>query len=488
MTATLQLDWVDGEKTVIDTLSLLAYSDGFDLAENGWDPKVPTDRSTTLIEVLTLRVSATSADDLAAIVQQLDLCRQRVDRSRSVAETHALWFTVSLDEEAFDRRALVVGLDYALNESPLSHTVEEFWMLTDLTLTIERAPYWESTYNASTLPAVLTGLDTAGAAMFRLTNLTVRGDVPGRVSHIIFYGTTGTKKINQLWLGFRSSWHGTQANFVPTWGINLGTAVGSGEVAKVVDATTFAGSRTEIDFSVLGNTYLRRMMCFISSYTSNYTDQAGQFMVLLRAKVATSTGTAPVIRAGIGYGIGSSDDSLETRLVKQLLTADGDWHWYEMGVISFPPYHSTHAGPLVASVISLYAERMAGTAELHVDCFRLIPVDEGYLHLKFEEEMDMSNATRIDTDPLDNVTTLQMAEWARPPYPSDGYPVAIATPDGSRWGVPNDAAAAPYLVFAHENLTNGSELSLTLALGEYLIFERWRTLRGNQADPYPEHT
>ena len=68
MAAQLELVKRDDFSGDQDTLDLLGYTDGFNLAMNGWDPAIGEDES-VVAEAMTLRARSTSDDNLAAVMQ-----------------------------------------------------------------------------------------------------------------------------------------------------------------------------------------------------------------------------------------------------------------------------------------------------------------------------------------------------------------------------------------------------------------------------------
>ena len=290
MAAICKLVWSTYD-TDHDTFSLLDFTDGLDLADGGWVPKVATDRESTLIEVLTLRVQSVSHNGLASIIQEIGDWKKRVQWSQDGIDARRVWLRVALEDETQQRQWLVVDLNYAFGNDLLAPPVSDQYIIPTLTLTIERMPFCEEIetdlyYGVNTDK---TAINCIGG-MATLSE-SISGDVPARVQWMRLYAD-GSANYSTYWIGFKTTrLSSTIAHLEPVWSLKDGTL--SVSVTADNDSSAYSGTRV----TCLPNSTIAQMVLVAipGSYPS---EMAGSYLVLLRAKMSdTSVG-----RARINYG------------------------------------------------------------------------------------------------------------------------------------------------------------------------------------------
>jgi len=130
----------------IDTLDLLNYTDGFDIAYEGWIPKVPAQDESEVIDTLTLRVAGTSHDDLASKLQRIAQFSEYARWYRqNPSERYGVWLRAKLSDESEARQTFVHNIDHAPAASVYSRAVNENYHLNNYIMQLRRVPYWEGT-------------------------------------------------------------------------------------------------------------------------------------------------------------------------------------------------------------------------------------------------------------------------------------------------------------------------------------------------------
>ncbi len=377
MAATLALVRRDDFSSDIDTLSLLGYTAGFQLAEDGWDPMTPLEGQDALDEAMTLRVSGSSHDNLAAVLQPLSQKRLEAGWYESGAERYGVWLRAKLTNETNTRQALVKKLNHAARRMH-SRAVSAGNKIPEYTLHVRRTPYWEAT---SSVDYALTSLNSVGGSTDYTTYGgspgVVVGDVAARLASVKFSGVNGDGgPLNKFWLGFRTNRYGNRANFQSTWSLRNAfySDTDTSKGTTNPDATAKDGYKTITTFATVP-TLLTRIKCRVTDITANPTDQRGNFTVLLRAK---TTGTA-VVRLRLGDGLqGDATFNYRSRVTLSWLS----WQFVELGSVQIPNIGRLVEGSSYASNTTLVidAERVSGSGNLEMDCLIMVPTDEGWLY------------------------------------------------------------------------------------------------------------
>lgn len=368
----VQLKLVRLEESVesdVDSISLLAYTDGFDLAANGWQEILANGQEDFVTEAMTLRGKGSSHDNLASKLQGLiDKIIQTGRHRDSDVEKYSVWLRAQLTNETGARQTLVRGA--AVGKLPLhGYPALNSSALPEIGLAVDRKPLWE---NTSSDTQEFTGVSTVGGTS---AYTTVAGDHLARFRRVYFMGESGGgSPLKQCWLGLRSSRYGTPANFQSTWSLRLSGTFGSDTTGATTnaDATAKDGYKTITTFGTPG--LVQRARIRVSDVTANTEDQRGVYTVLLRAKT-TSTAVCRVRLADGPYG-GSN-----FRFRGRVPISNTSWALYPMGTVQIPsPGNSFFALTVSNYSLRIDAELASGSGNLEMDCLILIPRDEGFVY------------------------------------------------------------------------------------------------------------
>ena len=450
----------------ISSISLLSNTNGFDLEYfDGWTQAVPQGMTPghltetfNLIAKGTAQVDpvVTAKDDLAAHLQALD------DKLKEAewywddpAERYGVWLRAQLTDETYARQALIRRGEGQPEESPYGPYVDQGNTIRRYSLGLERLPWWEDT--AYTLVPGL-ACSCAGNA---ISHGTVSGDVPARVAMAEL--ETATAAIDECWFGFRTARFGTIANFEVTWACGSGTVYAN-------TGTTDEGTTMLCDFSdgdPDGEALQSRFYVKVSDITTDYSDQRGQFIVLMRAQL-TAPNTTTRVRLFDGYASTASDLRRQDRVVIN----DQAWKLYSLGTVQIPPLTEwTAAYDMLRSYrLCIQAERTTGAGSLRCDRFFLIPISEGAIYLSNVNLTTVDYHGIVQTKPdgamngytfSDNAHTDVVSTMA--PRPQGPY--SFTMPIG-----------AGVTVFAGQRADQHVDTD-TLTTSFYEL-QRWRTLRG----------
>jgi len=364
-----------------DTTDLnLLDTSGFQLDDPGWEPRIATPvygaRPGAVEEVLECTLIGTSHDDIATNMQALDFMRVMADEyMRDRMQEHPVWMHAQLSGETNGRRALVHGI--AAEWMSPHYSGEMVGLRPRVELGVVRDGLWEAT-SAVTMPGAT---PTAGASVVydytASPGADVVGDVPARISNLKITNSN----ITQLWMGARSAnKHGTLANFEPIWDCadtdcTLGT-----DASRNADANASGGNRVTVSPGTA--TWAKRLTMVLDDITSNYDDNYGRFLWLLRA----ATGTSSTWEVQLRHGYDQLSDSAHVQ--GPIVEIDGSgksssYFYSEMGVREIPllsiQADATTGMYERSNAIQSWARRTSGSDYLYLDCLCPIPVDEGYL-------------------------------------------------------------------------------------------------------------
>jgi hypothetical protein len=365
--ATLELVKRGDFTTDQDVLDLLSYTDGFNLAMRGWDPSIMEDDQKTVVEALTLRLSASNDNNLAGVMQSLKEKRKETNQYKSGNEKYGVWLRAQLENESYARQALLDRMSYDLTDliRPNRTTLE------NLTMALERY-HWEDTavtnYTGSSVSIV-------GGTFSYSNNV---GDMFARLAKVEFIGVNGGGGPNsRFWLGFRSNRYGTPANFQSYWSLRKSSVLSTDTTGGTTNSDSDAkdGYKTITDFSTT-ESMAYRAYCLIKDVTSNEDDQRGRYQVLLRAKQTVASDIR--VRLNTGFFGGSSIPKTYARVN---ITGANEWALYNMGTITIPGTNLFGGSEYLDNFfIGVEAERISGGGLLHMDCLVLIPIDEGFIY------------------------------------------------------------------------------------------------------------
>lgn len=451
----------------VSSLSLLDYTDGFNLAANGWQQVVASDDDDRVAEALTLRVRGTSHDDLASKLQALDDKIKEVGWYEDGAEKYGVWLRVQLEGETNQRQVLVT----AANTGPLAlsdYLVFTGSFLRRYRLALERMPWWESQlyyqFYGSNM-SCLGGMTSYG---------TVYGNEPSRLARTRIEGSAlggpgaGDEGLDEFWMGFRTDRFGDQTKFVPVW--DLGEASDSSpynDTTSVADGTAYGGYKWQCTFG--DESLLKRVGATLQAQTSDYSDQRGEFTILLRAKVGAGTVCQIQLKDGFTY-------TSALRAHSRVAISSENWFLYPLGTVRIPPSHGIiQAGFLKFFGYELFASRTSGSGNLDIDCLVPIPSAEGSIHAKISGVSVSNGGVKYvlgDTRPI----IMHMF----PDGNSDGWwytsnnPYATVAVEPNEYALPVGTGS---LILAGQRETEGHDLD-DYATVQLYAHRRYRTLRG----------
>ena len=449
----------DAEPTTddISSISLLSNTDGFDLDYyDGWTQAVARGLTPgNLAETLNLIATGTDKDDLAANLQGLDdKLKQAEWYWDDPAEQYGVWLRAQLTDETNARQALIRRGEGQPGESLYGPYTDRGNVMRRYALALERLPWWESITSTS---YSATGLSCSGGAV---SHGTIPGDIPARayVTNILC-----SDALDECWFGFRTARFGTIANFEPVWECDDGTVyAGTG--------TTEQADYMECDFSAGdpdGEALQSRFYVKVSDVTANYSDQRGQFIVLMRAQTSAAATTTRV-RLLDGYSATASNLRWQDRVVID----DTAWRLYVLGTVQIPPAVGLSTMNVFRSYrLCIQAERTAGAGSLRCDKFILIPIGEGALYTSNMGMLTNDYAARILMRPDGSLSGLTYSDF--PTYTNIIASIAPRPQGPYGYTLPVGTGTT---VFAGQRATLHDETD-TAGL-YYWAMRRWRTLRG----------
>ena len=438
----------------IDNISLLANTDGFDLDYyDGWTQAVAQGLTPgNLAETLNLIATGSDKDDLADNLQGLDnKLKQAEWYWDDPAERYGVWLRAQLTDETNVRQALIRRGEGQPGESSYGPYTDRGNVMRRYALALERLPWWESVIPVSY--SSLTMLCNGGTAAYG----TIPGDVPARPA---LTNITISDELDEFWIGFRTARFGTIANLVPAWQCESGTAV--------IADTTAGGTGMTTTFAT-DATMASRFYVKVSDITANYSDQRGQFIVLMRAQLSAGATTTRV-RLLDGYSTTASNLRWQDRVVID----DTAWRLYALGTVQIPPLSGlTTDNMFRAYRLYIQAERTAGAGSLVCDKFILIPIGEGALYASNVAMASSVYKGRIQTTPQGTNSGWTYSDAA---YTTIVSSMAVRPQGPYGFTLPVGAGVT---VFAGQRAASHDETDT--ASFYYQTLRRWRTLRGDGA-------
>lgn len=354
----------------IDTLSLLSYTDGFNLAMQGWTPEIMPDDQKTVAEAITLRVQADDDDDLAAIKQALREKRTQAGYYFSGVDKYGVWLRAQLADETYARQALLKTLNYKWGQSiirPNRAGLENF------ILGAERFTWEDTAYTEFTGSSV-------GAIGGTFAFSSNAGDLPARLAYTKLEDNGGAGEgIYKYWLGFRGTrYSSTPANFAPVWDLHDASFFGDDTTGGTSNADATANDSFKVVCTFATEESMVYRVCMRVRDAAAYSDdQRGRFKLLLRAKLSAGS-TVVRVRRHTGPSISQQTWAVGPRVAVSGTT----WQYYDLGNISIPGIRPlANRGTPGEFQIGVQAERESGAASLELDCLILIPLDEGFIHM-----------------------------------------------------------------------------------------------------------
>lgn len=442
----------------ISSLSLLGYTDGFQLPLRGWVQTVASSDA-EVAEAMTLYVKGSSHNDLATKLQSLDDKIREVGWYVDSVERYGVWLRVQMSDEGGARQALITSMRCEPSVSFYGPLVAPGNFVRGYNLALERTPWWESlVHNTATIP-----LNCTGGSGDYSDPITVAGTIPARIARTRFLGVSGSGPLYEFWLGFRTDRFGDRANLETVWDLGEFGGGSNDTTTDIADATAHNGYRAQCTFGT--ETELKRIQIALFSVTTDYEDQRGSYTVLLRAKVD----------AGVTCHVRLKDGFLYTAAIRaqpRVEVTSTDWFLHALGTVDIPPSHGiVQADFLRQYGFEIHAARTAGSGSdaLYMDCLILIPRTEGALHVTGAAVTYSLGDLRPAT--ITTTADSKIDGWS---YQSN-LPRATLTVEPDRYALPVGEGAA-VLAGQREtehDLDDGVNLSLS-------FHRRWRTLRGSE--------
>lgn len=446
--------------SAVSTLNLYANAAGYSLAGKGWAQKVMSPSDTECAEVMTLLVDGTSHDDLATKLQ--NLAAKIVEIQQHVEDTptqQSVWLKVQLTDESNPRMAFISEAEVDLGDSLMGPPVSPGDFLSSCRLALVRG-HWE---RDATVVATSDDVDSVGGSD---DYATVVGDIPARLRILRFKGdVTGGGPLHEFWMGFRTSRLGTPANFVPVWECEDGALGNDATIDSASEVNTASpgggvGKFVEVDFATETG-LVNRLTVEVEDVTTDYGDQRGKFVVLLRTKVDAAT----VCRIRLLDGFSASTD---WRVQSRVVVSNTAWHMQALGSVTVPPTRGFPVtGNLRKYALRLEAERVSGSGSLKFDCLLLVPASEGFIHVTGGEVQYVGGDTRNAEVRFFPDSAVSGNAWA------GGYPVSTLDIETRQYGLPVGSGTL-FLV---------AQRQAQSVLADYCNIEmryvpRWLTLRG----------
>ena len=458
MAALLQLVRGNDNLTTGSTFNLLDYTNGFNVAYGGWLPTVSEGTNPDLVsETITLRVrppqnTALPVDNVAVGIQALDdRLRQAGEYFDGEAELYGVWLQARNDGETNTRQALI-RRGRTAPQSSLFSVAGKRGVIPEYILALERFPWWEA---LSSVTGQVNGVNCLGG--MGLLPVSASGDTKARICFLSVQGMSlrsSTAELDDIWIGFRTDHHGARANLKTVWDLGNASVTMGTDTARTSDGTAYGGYKAQCSFATTAS-MAARTTASLGGYTSNYEDQRGEYTVLLRAKVGSST--CCYARLLSGYDSGSAYDYRDRVKIEST-----SWKLYDMGTVTIPPFRFYYPGtPQSGFAMRVQVERTGGTT-LDLDCLVLIPRSEGFVYTGNNAVRNDRNM-RVICSPAGHTMGLCFT------YP-DVRPIVVSQ---SRFALPPGACSV--VVAGQESGQHNLTDTVNVAVSFY---NRWRTLRG----------
>jgi hypothetical protein len=452
----------DFESSDIETLSLVDYTNGFQVENDGWAQVIAGDNDASVMETMSLMVNGTSHNSIAANVGKLDKLLAKGKWYAESEERYGLWLRAKLPDETNSRQSLVVNSGRG-QVSTMDKPTSPGNLIRRYPLTLERTPLWEATTDTD---FSYTAVNMIGG--INIWSTAVVGTDSARIASMTIQGADGIHAA-EYWIGFRTSKNGVLANFVSPWELELGTH--STDTSDTTDANASPGGagKTKMSCTFATTTTLESRVTLTPYQISstNYTDLRGTFDILLRAKCASGRTASVRLSSGLS---GTS-----YRYCNPVTVTGTTYKIYYLGRITLPAGGKVPSSfdPMRWSIIQLEASLTAGATDanaLDMDCLIPIPVDEGYGYIVTKDVGASTDTVKCLVGPSGMVGGYEY--WL-----NSSLEVMTAIPDLG--GISPDKFCVPVGNFAMIVAAQDSVLSDTVS-GTIQIVPRWRTLRGSE--------
>lgn len=371
---------------------------GFAVVDPGWTPKVARyvegRDPDPVIEVVTAHAKFGTQDQIAAGVIGLErLGRDAIRYIQDRTEQEPVWLHDSLLNETGERRALVREIGLAqLSDQHGAGDADNGSLLgiPKYQIEVKRNGAWEAV-NPRLFPqaipsaaiSIVYDYTSAGGA-FPAHDIV--GGIPARTATLEIEPLGDSDELGRLWIGTRSAnKHGTLANFVNIWELELGTLGTDAALAADATASPGGGGNTKVVITPGTTTWAKRLTIKLGDVTSNWTDNQGTFLQLLRSKVSAAATWEVQFR--YGYEAMADADFIQGRIIKVNNTS---WDFTEQDTRSIPlrdlrvlpPSGVASAEADGGYTVQIWARRISGAGNLELDATCPVPVDESWLVCK----------------------------------------------------------------------------------------------------------
>jgi hypothetical protein len=477
----IELVWIDGAGTELDTLDLQGGADGLKVAADGWVPAVAFG-DTPVIETFTLRVSGANTNGLATALQQLSTWLQRIGWSQNGIDNRVVWLRVQLDAETYARQAALVDLSWSTADDLITATKTTPAQVDQLRCAIKRQPYWEQASPAHFARTAISS--TGGIATLGNVDTALAGDVPARLSSLMLYPMTTNSRFDQWWIGLKVEPDALAGTFISVWPLASGSV--RNDTTIVTDGTAYNGHSLHCTFAS-APTLNERVLCTLRMIKPSGDLGAfrGRYQALLRAKAAL--GSEIYARLKFGWALpysfmGSTLYTLRSPIYRPRATVMlptyglNAWQLFDLGQFNIPSDRNSTS--LDNFSIAIEAERDSPAGTLDLDCLILIPALDGMAAIAGPAITTAEHVT-LRTDPFGKLGAFEIeGAYASSYTPPEGNTFDMAEIKTELWGLPVDITyPALKLIAAAQLSTEGHALDQTLNLiGAYV--PRWRMLRG----------
>lgn len=452
----------------VTACDLLSGTDGLQL-HGAWEPKVASPTAWgpgPVTETLQVIAAGATHDALATVLQNLHTFQRWATAYwADPGENTPVWLYAQLTTETGERRSLVRKIDctFLLNPFDAETAVGN---QAEITLTIEREPYWESIAVAPTTLTAPGGVSVAGGVS---ETFTVAGDAPARLGQLrIISLSLSAGDYSKVWIGFRSSdRHSAAADFDAHWEAPAWT---------MDTDTTLAGDAADCDFATEAG-WARRASWTIEDVVAlgSVLPIEGVFLALAYAYVPDGTVVDVQVRTGFTAHITQYGE------ITPLITSTaGTRTLTPLGLLHIPSRDLHAVGADIEAGLyewfELWARRRSGADDLLVNGLVLIPADE--MLLAVDNALLTDTATNILV--LNAAPEGQIAGDSKNYYAGPAQYLTVALPEVAYSGVGIGPGAECICVIA-ATLPNGQTWAADTVDMDVYWHTRYLSLRGASA-------
>lgn len=275
------------------------------------------------------------------------------------------WVYWNLDGESSKRSLLYPQSEIDLAPGAGMNPMGNRASLMKLAMTLERHPVYE---NPSAVTEEDASLSVVGAFESGCMQITNTGNLPSRIYRITIKNASSAGIYETIWLGWRPYYKG-YSSFET--GLDLADGTAGTDTSSSADTSAVSGAAMVCTFAgkdTLDERVKLRMSDIVLSGTESW---KGRYTVLLRYKASISSASEFGIQLHYGY------DSHQFNFNDEVYanTAETDYHIIELGEVELPPgeLRNIVASDILTAAFKIYAERLSGSASLHLDRLILIP-------------------------------------------------------------------------------------------------------------------